>query len=186
MPGSTGKKVALVIGRFQPLHNGHLEALKRILKENDSVLIVVGSAQEKRSDYNPLSFAERKRMLAKCFGEEGISGRVKIIPLRDYFDNEKWTAALLRKARGATAYYGNNELVRRLLRGKMEVHGMVSGIRVSATKIRELMKRDHGAWKKLVPKSVARFLEGKKLVKAFKENSHSLTPQRLRHRFPRK
>ena len=38
---------ALFIGRFQPFHNAHLADIKKILKENDEVLIAIGSSQEK-------------------------------------------------------------------------------------------------------------------------------------------
>ena len=35
----------LLVGRMQPVHEGHLEVIKRILEEVDEVIIGIGSAQ---------------------------------------------------------------------------------------------------------------------------------------------
>lgn len=49
------KRLGLVLGRFQPLHAGHLHLIRSAFKENDEVVICIGSAQ--RAD--PLSIGER-------------------------------------------------------------------------------------------------------------------------------
>ena len=38
-------KRGLVIGRFQPFHNGHLELVHEILNECEELVLVIGSAQ---------------------------------------------------------------------------------------------------------------------------------------------
>ena len=38
-------ETGLYVGRFQPFHLGHLEAIKHILKKVDTVIIAIGSAQ---------------------------------------------------------------------------------------------------------------------------------------------
>ena len=35
----------ILIGRMQPLHNGHIEVIKKILNEVDEIIIGIGSAQ---------------------------------------------------------------------------------------------------------------------------------------------
>ena len=35
----------LMLGRFQPFHNGHLALTKQILTECDELVIIIGSAQ---------------------------------------------------------------------------------------------------------------------------------------------
>lgn len=39
-------KVGVILARFQPIHNGHLELIKKALEENEKVLILVGSADK--------------------------------------------------------------------------------------------------------------------------------------------
>jgi bifunctional NMN adenylyltransferase/nudix hydrolase len=74
------------IGRFQPLHNGHLQTMLTALGLANQVLILVGSSNRSRSVRNPWSFAERQRMIGlavaqACDGR--VSGRVRIRPLPD-------------------------------------------------------------------------------------------------------
>jgi nicotinamide-nucleotide adenylyltransferase len=52
-------KTGLLLGRFQPFHNGHLFALRLILRENDRAVVVIGSAQASHDSENPFSAGER-------------------------------------------------------------------------------------------------------------------------------
>ena len=54
---------ALFVGRFQPFHYGHLHAVESILKENDELLLVVGSAQMSHEPDNPFTAGERIEMI---------------------------------------------------------------------------------------------------------------------------
>ena len=38
------KKRGLLIGRIQPLHNGHIKVIQETLKEVDEIIIGIGSA----------------------------------------------------------------------------------------------------------------------------------------------
>ena len=58
-----GEEVALFIGRFQPLHKGHLAALRHISKRAKKILVVIGSSQEKKTEKNPFSARERLAMM---------------------------------------------------------------------------------------------------------------------------
>jgi bifunctional NMN adenylyltransferase/nudix hydrolase len=51
------------IGRFQPLHNGHVDILERALALSDRVIVLVGSSNLARSPRNPFTFDERRLML---------------------------------------------------------------------------------------------------------------------------
>jgi len=77
-----GKKVVFV-GRFQPFHNGHLEAIKWILGQMGEVSIVIGSMQEYGQVNNPLDFKERKEILEAALKEAGIKN-FKIFGLPDF------------------------------------------------------------------------------------------------------
>ena len=45
--------MGLLIGRFQPLHLGHIEALKFAMRQLSTLIIVVGSAQISYELRNP-------------------------------------------------------------------------------------------------------------------------------------
>jgi bifunctional NMN adenylyltransferase/nudix hydrolase len=61
----TNKKynALVLIGRFQPDHNAHLEIINRASRLADKLVIIIGSANQPRTYKNPFSFAERKQML---------------------------------------------------------------------------------------------------------------------------
>ena len=61
MPKPYGTLV--LIGRFQPLHNAHLEIVKRATALCDKLIIVVGSSRVPRTYKNPFSFEERAGMI---------------------------------------------------------------------------------------------------------------------------
>ncbi|MEM2966110.1 MAG: adenylyltransferase/cytidyltransferase family protein, partial [Candidatus Nitrosocaldaceae archaeon] len=53
----------LFIGRFQPFHNGHLEAIRFALKQVEILWIVIGSAQRSHEQRNPFTAGERLSMI---------------------------------------------------------------------------------------------------------------------------
>lgn len=57
--------VAVVIGRFQPLHLGHHALLRRAAELAHTVKIVIGSANSPRTPKNPFTWEERKEMILK-------------------------------------------------------------------------------------------------------------------------
>ena len=61
-------QIALLIGRFQPLHHGHIYILKNILKKYHNIKIGIGSSQASNTISNPFSGEERRkfRMSATC------------------------------------------------------------------------------------------------------------------------
>lgn len=60
----TKKYDAIVfIGRFQPLHNAHVEIIRKAAQLADKVIVVVGSANQPRTLKNPFSYEERERIL---------------------------------------------------------------------------------------------------------------------------
>ena len=40
------KKVGVILARFQPIHNGHLELIKKAAEENEQVIVFIGSADK--------------------------------------------------------------------------------------------------------------------------------------------
>ena len=58
--------VAVVIGRFQPVHNAHVEMLRRAGEQAERVIVVVGSAHKPRTYKNPWVSRERAAMLIEA------------------------------------------------------------------------------------------------------------------------
>jgi bifunctional NMN adenylyltransferase/nudix hydrolase len=58
----------VLIGRFQPIHNAHLEIIKRATALCDKLVIVTGSAAQPRTYKNPFTSNERARMIKAATG----------------------------------------------------------------------------------------------------------------------
>lgn len=85
---------AVVIGRFQPFHNGHLALLQRALTLAPRVVVVLGSAHSARTPRNPWNHEERARMIADAL-PPAVQRRVTYVPLRDYYDEPRWRKTLV-------------------------------------------------------------------------------------------
>lgn len=70
----------LVIGRFQVLHNGHMELFRRAMELGDLLLLGIGSSQESRTDRNPFNVEERRSMLESALESLGAKYRIYDIP----------------------------------------------------------------------------------------------------------
>jgi cytidyltransferase-like protein len=55
--------LAVLIGRFQPFHKGHLSVVRNALAHAEKVLILVGSANRARDTYNPFIYRERQKLI---------------------------------------------------------------------------------------------------------------------------
>ncbi|MBV2164498.1 MAG: bifunctional nicotinamide-nucleotide adenylyltransferase/Nudix hydroxylase [Comamonas sp.] len=86
---------AVLIGRFQPFHNGHLALLEQALQVAQQVIVVLGSAHQARSPKNPWVWEERRKMIDDCLPTR-VKGRVQFVPIRDYYDLPRWVAEVQR------------------------------------------------------------------------------------------
>lgn len=152
----------LYVGRFQPFHLGHLQAVQYILDRVDELIVVVGSAQHSHTIENPFSAGERVTMVRLALREARIPGdRYSIIPLPDDEFHKVWVAHLLSQTPSFDRVYTNEPLTFRLLKEaglKVERIPMFSRKTLTATEVRRRMLKG-GSWEELVPKSVARYLK---------------------------
>ena len=77
----------VLIGRFQPIHNAHLEIIKRATALCDQLIIVTGSAAQPRTYKNPFTSAERERMIKYAAG--GLSMLINIEANPDTIYNDQ-------------------------------------------------------------------------------------------------
>ncbi|MCW4047420.1 MAG: nicotinamide-nucleotide adenylyltransferase [Candidatus Bathyarchaeota archaeon] len=151
----------LYVGRFQPFHTGHLEAIKEVLKEVDELVIVIGSAQYSHNIHNPFTAGERLVMIRRALQEAGVDySRLWIVPVADVHLHMLWVSALEGYTPRFNVVYSNEPLTRRLF---MEKGYKVKSIRFfqrrlyTSTQVRERMLKGDN-WMTLVPKSVAEFI----------------------------
>jgi nicotinamide-nucleotide adenylyltransferase len=152
---------ALYVGRFQPFHLGHLDAIKIVLESVDELVVVIGSAQYSHNANNPFTAGERLVMVRRALEEAGIDySRVWIVPVPDVHLHMLWVSALEGYTPKFNVVYSNEPLTRRLF---MEKGYKVKNIRFferknyNSTLVREKMLKDE-SWTTLVPKSVAKFI----------------------------
>ena len=147
---------ALFVGRFQPFHLGHLHAIKKAVERHGSIVIAIGSANRRRERKNPFSGRERREMIEAVLKKiASLRGKWKIILLDDFESDVRWVEELLKKARFQVVVTGS-KWVRKCLEKKFSVEGPAFFRRreLRATKIRDLIRREKGPWKRLVPGEV--------------------------------
>jgi bifunctional NMN adenylyltransferase/nudix hydrolase len=87
------KDYGVFIGRFEPFHIGHKAVVEVALKENNKLIILVGSAKTTLGKKNPFNFAERKEMIEDALFE--YSDRIMILPLRDSrYNDDQWVVSV--------------------------------------------------------------------------------------------
>ena len=155
-------KRGLFVGRFQPFHKGHLEAIKDVLKEIDELVIVIGSTQYSHRKDNPFTAGERVTMIRKALEEAQIPAvRWWIIPVPDVHVHMVWVAEVLGYVPKFDVVYSNEPLTKRLfLEAGFKVKPFPLHKRevYSATEVRERMLKEKD-WKTLVPISVVKVIE---------------------------
>ncbi len=77
----------VLIGRFQPFHNAHLEIVKRATALCDKLIIVVGSSRQPRTYKNPWTFEERAQMIR--YATMGLRLQINIEPNTDTIYNDQ-------------------------------------------------------------------------------------------------
>lgn len=154
--------IALIIGRFQPFHNGHLYLLKKTLLIAEKVIFGIGSASI-YDENNPLSYEQRKIMIETVVKNEKISDRVvKIIPLEDFNNDKKWLKNLCKQVGGFDIAMGNNEWTNKILEKagyKIIKVNHYKRYLYEGWRIRRLIK-EKKPWKNRVPNYIVPLIHG--------------------------
>jgi nicotinamide-nucleotide adenylyltransferase len=151
----------LYVGRFQPFHTGHLEAIKEALKEVEELVIVIGSAQYSHNPHNPFTAGERIVMIRGALREANIKqSKIWIVPVPDVHLHMLWVSALEGYTPHFEIVFSNEPLTRRLFsekKYKVKKIQFFDRKQYNSTFIRQKMLTDE-SWKKFVPKSVADYI----------------------------
>lgn len=161
---------ALLIGRFQPFHNGHLDAVKKILKENDRVIIVIGSAEKNFLRTDPLTAGERFQIIEESLKEAKIKPeKFCIIPVRNVNNYALWVNHINIHVPPYTKIYTGSELVKACYLGKYykkheknkvgpKIHDLVREIPISASEVREAILKNEN-WEDFIPPAASKLLK---------------------------
>ncbi|TRZ53029.1 hypothetical protein D4R99_01610, partial [bacterium] len=153
-------KIALIVGRFQPFHKGHLFLIKKALEKANKIVIGIGSANI--SDVNnPIDFETRKKMIKAVFYKEEIEEKlIKIVPLDDFFNDKKWLLNLKKQVGKFDLALGNNDWTNNILEKAgykvMKVNYYKRPL-YEGWRIRKLI-RDKKKWENRVPKYIVSWL----------------------------
>ena len=83
------KKTGIYIGRFQPIHEGHYEIIKKAIKKNGQVAILVMDSY-RFNKKNPLTFRDvKKRIQQKLIKFEGKYEIIKIPVVSEFIYGRK-------------------------------------------------------------------------------------------------
>jgi cytidyltransferase-like protein len=93
------KKIGVFLGRLQPQHQGHEAMIDRIFRENDEVVLCLGSAQRLDKDdpqfsRNPLPKAARLRRLRAFLQERDFQKPYRLVTAVDIEPDSAWPAYL--------------------------------------------------------------------------------------------
>ena len=160
---------ALFIGRFQPLHNGHLAVINQYIDQYPVFYIGVGSSQYEDTLENPFSFQERKQMIQQALSDKQRS-HVEIIPIPDIHNPPKWVDHVKKIIPDFDVVISNNSFTSELFKEKgypIKNTLLFDRDNVSGKEIRRRMISDE-PWKHLVPKEVAVYLNSINAVSRLK------------------
>jgi nicotinamide-nucleotide adenylyltransferase len=158
-----------VTGRFQPVHDQHLELIALALAECAHVVVAVtnpdptarheeaASAHRHTPEANPFTYYERSRLLTAALAGAGMADRTTVVPF-DLTRPQVWPEYVPRNARQFVRAYDEWERQKAAaLRAGGYAVTVLAGdpaTKHSASDIRVLL-RDGGPWQDAVPAGVA-------------------------------
>lgn len=151
---------SLVIGRFQPLHLGHMEVLAHCASESEHLIVGIGSAQYSHQKENPFTAGERYTMIHQALRAADITD-FSIVPIEDLNRYSVWVSHVESMCPPFSRVYTNNPMTRRLFEeaGYEVRNSHIYNREVySGTEIRRRMLDDED-WRSLVPDAVARVID---------------------------
>ena len=152
---------ALVVGRFQPFHHGHLALVRHAVDRHGHVVVAIGSAEQSHTPANPFTAGERYEMVREALREAGILERVSIVAVPDVNRNPLWVAHVKAWCPPFDVVITNNALPTQLFRDAgfaVEAFPLVDRNALEGTHLRDLL-RAGGDWRAHVPAAVARVLD---------------------------
>jgi len=173
-------KRGLFIGRFQPLHNGHINSIKYCLDKIDELVIAIGSSEKSFEFKNPFTAGERIEIIRETIGKEmkkEILQNIILIPVPDIGIHRLWTYYVDLLVPRYDIVFTNDRFTTMLFkeRGIEIIHPeIINREKLSATEVRYRIANDKN-WKELVSFETAKIIEeinGIERIKAISNINH--------------
>ena len=149
-----------MIGRFQPFHLGHLDAVLFGLARAENLFIGIGSSNKFNEKKNPFSTEERREMIVSSI-EPSMIDQIKIFDIPDVGDHEKWTFEIDKIVPKYDVVFTNDDFTKTLFeKRQINIIQVVLKDRekFSGTNVRELITDDKN-WQDLVPDGTRKVLD---------------------------
>lgn len=155
---------ALIFGRFQPFHYGHISIVRWAMDRGyEEIVFLIGMASENYTPRNPFTAGERIEMIRLSFKDEGLDlGRAITATIRTLETSIGSVYYVLSYVPKVETILTRNPVISKIF--------MDAGIRVETPPlfkrglyrgevIRSLMARGDPSWKELVTPSTAEYIE---------------------------
>ena len=149
----------LLIGRFQPFHLGHLEALRFALTKVDKLFVGLGSSNKPPEKNNPFSAEQRKKMILSSI-DDYMKEQISIHFIPDVDNHVKWIEEIDTIVPQFDIVFTNDDLTKNLYsKRSIQVQSIpfLKRDKLSGTNIRQLILSDQN-WSDLVPEGTKSFL----------------------------
>ncbi|APJ04127.1 NUDIX domain-containing protein [Silvanigrella aquatica] len=173
-------EVSVVIGRFQPFHNGHLKTLQFAMAKSKKIIIILGGYMLSAGVRGPWSAEERTTLIRSCFSPNQLK-RISFVYVRDrLYDEKMWidnvkgevskimgdekSVALIGHEKDSSSYY-----LRVFPEWEFLETGNYDGI--NATDIRNIyfLSRDYNKAYNFVPKIISLWLKKYRKTEHFRK-----------------
>jgi len=148
-----------LIGRFQPFHLGHVEAVNFALSKVEQLYIGIGSSNKSHQLRNPFTAQERKLMITSSLNHETLK-KISIFDIPDLNDHSKWVNSVDKIIPNYDIVFSNDDFTHSLYeKNDKKIIPVVLKLRenFSGTNIRRLIKTN-GNWGDLVPNGTKNIL----------------------------
>jgi len=149
----------LLIGRFQPFHLGHLEALRFALSKVDKLWVGLGSSNKPVEKNNPFTAQQRKEMILSAI-DDSMKEKISIYFIPDVDNHIRWIEKIDTIVPKFDIIFSNDNLTKHLYsKRNIQILGIpfLNRESLSGTNIRDLIVNDQG-WEDFVPDGTRNFL----------------------------
>jgi nicotinamide-nucleotide adenylyltransferase len=154
----------VIIGRFQPLHKGHVSLIKQALNDHDEVKVLVCNSKIIGTKRDPFTAEERVKMLKENFGS-----KIKIYSITDTNNDSEWYDLIRDNVGGFDIVYSGNDWVKDIF--ESHGHTVISPsiiFKCNATLVRKLMS-ESGPYQEWLTSETIKIIDSIKGAERVKE-----------------
>ena len=166
----------LLIGRFQPFHQGHYHAIEYALEQVNHLLLGIGSSNRSMEVKNPFTIQERILMIDSSLTPQQKE-KISIHPIPDLQNHKKWVDLIEQTLPSFDVVFTNDDITGRLYTKKgIPVRDIpfLNRVHLSGTVIRHLISSKK-EWQHLVPTGTV------SVVKPIQDRLHKNTTESVRN-----